>query len=245
VQRAAIVTGASRGIGAAIAKTLARDGFAVCVNYLHDEAAAGKVVAEIAGAGGMATAVQADITDTSQISRLFECVENMPAQLCALVNNAGFTGGRKDFADLTAGDFNAALGTNLIGPALCMQQAAARMAKSRGGNGGAVVNVISRAAVTGGRRLLPYATAKAGLAVMTVALARELADEGIRVNGVSPGVIDTELASRDHGDPAGVAAAIPLGRAGLPQEVAETVSWLLSDKASYVTGAVVPVAGGQ
>jgi len=169
----------------------------------------------------------------------------MDAPLGALVNNAGFSGGRKKFTDLGVEDFNAALGVHLIGPALCTQEAVKRMATSQGGNGGAIVNVTSQAAVTGGRRLLPYAAAKAGLAVMTLALAHELAAEGIRVNGVSPGVIETDLASADHADRDAIEKTIALGRLGQPREVADTVAWLLSDKASYVTGITVPVTGGR
>jgi len=244
-RRTAIVTGASRGIGAAIARTLAGEGYAVCVNYLRDEEAAERVVADIADAGGIAQAVQADIASPDQIGHLFKSLDEMNTPLGALVNNAGFTGGRKKLADLAAQDFTAALGVNLIGPALCTQEAVKRMATSRGGRGGAIVNVTSQAAVTGGRDLLPYATSKAGLAVMTVALARELAGEGIRVNGVSPGVIETDLATADHADRERIEKTIALERIGQPREVADTVAWLLSDKASYVTGIVVPVAGGR
>jgi NAD(P)-dependent dehydrogenase (short-subunit alcohol dehydrogenase family) len=240
-----IVTGASRGIGAAIAKLAAREGYAVVVNYFRSAAAAGKVVSEIEAAGGTALAIQADVGDPGDVSRLFASTIAELGRPTALVNSAAEPGGRHPIDQIDAATVQRVLAVTLAGPILCIAEAARCMATSNGGAGGSIVNISSQAARTGGRLLTAYASAKAGVETMTIALARELGPAGIRVNAVSPGLIAT------GSDPANDQAAerrtgeIPLGRLGQVNDVAEAVVWLMSARASYITGAIVPVTGGR
>jgi NAD(P)-dependent dehydrogenase (short-subunit alcohol dehydrogenase family) len=242
-----VVTGGGRGIGAAVAGLAAARGWAVCLCYREQAQAAERVVARIAELGGSARALRADVALEADARKLFEAAAEL-GPLAGLVNNAGVSGGRATLAELEPASFDLVLGVNLRGAFLCAREAVRRMARSRGGAGGAIVNVSSTAAVTGGERLLAYAASKAALETFTLGLAREVAPEGIRVNAVRPGIIETEGQTRDApADPERArarVARIPLGRAGAPADVAGAVVWLLSPEASYVTGSVLPVTGG-
>lgn len=241
-----IVTGSSRGIGAAIARLAGRRGWRVGVNYRSDAAAAAAVAEAIATAGGQALAVQADVTDERDVARLFDTVVDRFGPVGGLVNCAGLQGGRAALADLDPAVLRRVLDVNVVGTVLCTREAARRMGRAAGGVGGAVVNLSSLVAQSGGFRLSHYAASKAAISAFTTSAARELAEEGIRLNAVAPGVIATDQQPLD--DPAWVehtARSIPLGRLGTPEEVAEAVLWLLSDAAAYVAGAILPVAGAR
>jgi NAD(P)-dependent dehydrogenase (short-subunit alcohol dehydrogenase family) len=241
-----IVTGASGAIGAATARLAARQHFDIAVNYLRDTAAAEALVHEIVQAGGRAVAIKADIGQPDDVARLFERTAAELGRPTALVNNAAEFGERHPIGDLDPEQMLRILSVNLGGPLLCIAQAARGMSTRRGGNGGAIVNVSSLAAQTGGHRLTPYVASKAGLEAITVGLARELGPEGIRVNAVRPGVIATE--GQPLADAAWMARTsdtIPLGRLGTVEEVAEAIVWLLSPAAAYVSGAILAVTGGR
>ncbi len=234
-----VVTGASRGIGAATARLAGRRGYAVCVNYRQDAAGAGAVVGDIEAGGGRALAIQADVGNEGDVVRMFDQAVAAFGPLGALVNNAGISGGRRGVEDMSLECLQGVFATNVFGTFLCAREAARRMSSARGGGGGAIVNLSSRAAASGGDRLTHYAASKAAVEAFTRGFAREAANIGVRVNAVSPGVIDTDL----HGE--ALPLDIPMGRAGTPGEVAEAILWLLSDAASYVTGAIVPVHGAR
>lgn len=236
-----IVSGGGRGIGAAIARLAGQRGYAVCVNYLKDDAAARAVVASIEAAGGRATAVRADISREDEVAALFAAADAM-GPLAALVNNAGTPGARAGVADLLPETLRRVIDVNLTGAFLCTRAAVLRMARSRGGSGGGIVTVSSVAVRTSGQTLSPYVAAKAGVEAMTRALGVELAADGIRINAVSPGFIATS--QLDMSNRAALEARVPARRIGTPEEVAEAVLWLLSEHASYVTGAILPVTGG-
>lgn len=243
-----IVTGASRGIGAATARLAAKRGYAVCVNALARREAAEAVADEIVGGGGRAIAVMADIGSEKGVSHLFAETDRRLGRLTALVNNAGVAGASASLLHSDAAEMRRVFEVNALGTLLCCREAVRRMARSEGGLGGAIVNLSSRAAQGGGGSgLLPYAASKAAVEAMTVGLARQVAAEGIRVNAVSPGVIATEMNTEgaNAAELAARARDIPLGRLGTPEEVAETILWLLSPAASYVTGAVLAVAGAR
>jgi NAD(P)-dependent dehydrogenase (short-subunit alcohol dehydrogenase family) len=243
-----IVTGASRGIGAAISLLAAARGYAVAVNFSTDREGAASVVESIYDAGHRALAIQGNIAEESSVMRLFETAERELGPVTGLVNNAGITGRLSRVQDMDAGDIAHVLAVNVTGSFLCAREAVRRMSIKRGGKGGSIVNLSSRAAQIGGAgEWVHYAASKGAIDSFTIGLAREVADEGIRVNAVSPGLIETGIHA-----PAGGAARIermapllPMRRAGTPGETASAVVWLLSAEASYITGAIVPVSGGR
>lgn len=243
-----IVTGASRGIGAAIARRAAKRGYAVAVNYCTGETEANMVVAEIAAAGGSAIAVQADVSDEQQIIRMFQTAERDLGPIKALVNNAGITGGFARVEEVPAAAIQKTFAVNVTGAILCAREAVRRMSTRRSGSGGAIVNISSRAAHTGAPgEWVHYAASKGAIESFTIGLAREVATEGIRVNAVAPGLVETDLhaANGEPGRLQRLMPTIPMRRAGLPEEVAGGVLWLLSDEASYTTGAILAIGGGR
>ncbi len=248
MSKVVLVTGGSRGIGAAVSRLAGRDGYAVGVNYNRDADAAGRVVADVEAAGGRAVAVQATVTDQAQVGQLFDRVTEALGQITALVNNAGITGGKATVRELAAGVLHGVFATNVFGAFYCAQEAIQRMSLSSGGQGGAIVNVSSVAAVLGaGGERVHYAATKGAIDSFTVGLGRELGGEGIRVNAVRPGLIDTDM-NHPADDPdrlARLGPSVPMGRVGTADEIAEAVLWLLSDAASYVTGDILTVSGGR
>jgi NAD(P)-dependent dehydrogenase (short-subunit alcohol dehydrogenase family) len=243
VGRLVLVTGGSRGIGAATARRLARDGWDVCVTYQHDADAAAAVVADCQAAGGDAIAIRADVSVEQDVVRVFEQVSG---RLAGLVNNAGIVAPAATVAEMTAERVRRVLEVNVLGAFLCAREAVAARSTATGGRGGAIVNVSSRAAVFGSPgEYVDYAASKAALDTLTLGLAKEVAGQGIRVNGVRPGLIETEIHAR-NGAPdrlARLAPSIPMRRPGRADEVATAIAWLLSD-ASFTTGSFVDVSGG-
>ncbi|MFX0566401.1 SDR family oxidoreductase [Kosakonia cowanii] len=244
----ALVSGASRGIGRATALLLAQEGYTVAVNYHHQRDAADEVVTEILAWGGKAFAVQADISDESQVEAMFARIDEEGLPLTALVNNAGILFQQSRVEALSAARINQVLATNVTGYFLCCREAVKRMSTQHGGQGGAIVNVSSAAARLGSPgEYVDYAASKGAVDTLTTGLSLEVAASGIRVNGVRPGFIYTEMHA-SGGEPGRVnrvSSAIPMQRGGQPEEVAQAIAWLLSDKASYVTGSFIDLAGGK
>jgi glucose 1-dehydrogenase len=243
-----IVTGAGRGIGAATALHLARNGHDVVVNYRRDQETAQRVVQAAVAEGARAVGVQADVVSEDEVNRLFEVAERELGPVNGLVNNAGATFHLGDLADTSVEVVRAVLEVNLLGVILCARRAAQVMSTRRGGPGGAIVNVSSAAATLGSaHEYVHYAAAKAGVDALTIGLAKELAHDRIRVNAVAPGVVRTEIhgAAGDPDRADRVTARIPLGRPGEPHEIATAITWLLCSDASYVTGTILRVAGGM
>lgn len=243
-----VVTGGSRGIGAAVCRLAAAQGYAVIVNFVVDERAAGALVDEIRSRGGRAAAVRADVARESDIVSLFGQADRLFGPLRALVNNAGITGGFSRIDSVSAGMLERLWAVNVTGTILCAREAVRRMSREHGGQGGAIVNVSSRAADLGSPgEWVHYAASKGAVNTFTIGLAAEVAGEGIRVNAVSPGLIETDIhaAAGDAGRLTRYAARIPIGRVGTAGEAAEAVMWLLSPAASYVAGAILTVSGGR
>jgi NAD(P)-dependent dehydrogenase (short-subunit alcohol dehydrogenase family) len=239
-----LVTGASRGIGAVTARLAAARGYDVAVNYKSNVAAAEQVVAAVRSAGASALAVQADMGVEADIARMFDTVDAKLGRLTHLVYNCGITGPPLRFEDADSTTLRELVDVNILGAFYCVRAAIRRMARKHGGAGGAMVMISSIAATMGGGgEFIPYAATKGAIETFTVGLSRELAGDGIRVNAVSPGLIETEI------HPAGrldrLTPTTPMGRAGKPEEVAEAVLFLLSDAASYINGTVVRVTGGR
>jgi NAD(P)-dependent dehydrogenase (short-subunit alcohol dehydrogenase family) len=243
-----LVTGGSRGIGAATARLAAQRGYAVCVNYLGNRAAAEAVVADIGRAGGKAIAVAADVSSEPDVIRMFETVDKSLGQLTALVNNAGTLEKQMRLEQMDAARLTRAFAVNVIGSFLCAREAVRRMSTKHGGSGGAIVNVSSGAARLGSpNEYVDYAACKGAIDTMTVGLAHEVAAEGIRVNAVRPGHIYTEFHALG-GEPGRVdrvKQSVPMKRGGQPEEVANAIVWLLSDEASFSTGTFIDVTGGR
>jgi NAD(P)-dependent dehydrogenase (short-subunit alcohol dehydrogenase family) len=248
MKEVAIVTGGGRGIGAATARLLAQRGYRVCVNWCRAAAPAEALVAEIEAAGGEAFAVQADIAKESGVLRLFQAVDDCGAPLKALVNNAGITGLAGRVESLTCDTLDEVLNTNVKGLILSAREAVKRMSTTHGGQGGAIVNLSSGAVSIGSPgEYVWYAASKGAVDSFTLGLAKEVAGDGIRVNAVAPGFVATEIHAAS-GLPHRLeenAPKVPMGRAADPAEVAEAILWLLSDAASYTTGAILRVAGGR
>lgn len=243
-----LITGAARGIGAATARRLAGEGVGLALNFRRDAAAAEALAQELRGRGARVLCLQADVADPAQVQRMFDAIDAGLGPLTGLVNNAGIVAPAARLADMAPERWQRIFEVNVFGTLLCCQAAAARMSTARGGAGGAIVNVSSRAAEFGSAGIyVDYAASKGAIDTLTRGLARELIGEGIRVNGVRPGVIETDI----HADSGMLAQAraqvgqIPIQRLGRAEEVAEAIAWLLSDAASYTVGALLDVGGGR
>jgi len=243
-----LVTGSSRGIGAATALLASRRGYAVCINYLGNVAAAERLRAQIAAEGGAAIAVQADVAVEADVLRLFATIDAQLGPLTALVNNVGVLEQQGKLVDMSAERLQRVVTTNILSYLLCSREAIKRMATSLGGHGGGIVNVGSGASKNGaGNVYVDYASTKGAIDVMTLGLSKEVGPDGIRVNCVRPGIIHTDIHA-SGGDPDRVnklASTVPLQRGGQPEEIAETILWLLGPQSSYVSGALLDAGGAR
>ena len=243
-----LVTGGSRGIGAATVRLAAARGYAVGINYVRSREKAEALAREIVAAGGASVAIGADVSVESEVVRMFERMDAALGRVTALVNNTGVLESQMRVEDMDAARLGRIFATNVVGPLLCAREAVRRMSTRRGGSGGAIVNVSSIAARLGAPgEYVDYAASKGAVDTLTVGLAKEVAAEGIRVNGVRPGVIYTDIhaSGGEPGRVERVASGVPVQRGGQPEEVARAILWLLSEEASYTTGAILDVTGGR
>lgn len=248
MSRVMLITGASRGIGAATARLAASQGYALCLNYQRQQDAAQALVAEIVRGGGRALAVQANVADEAQVLQLFAQLDQHFGRLDVLVNNAGMLEVQMRLEKMDMARWQRVFATNVFGSFLCCREAITRMSTRQGGQGGAIVNLSSVAARLGAPgEYIDYAAAKGAIDSMTLGLAKEVALDGIRVNAVRPGIIATDIHA-SGGEPervARVSSSVPMGRGGLATEVAEAILWLASEQASYTSGALLDVSGGR
>ncbi|WP_428775050.1 SDR family oxidoreductase [Vibrio sp.] len=246
-QKVAIITGGGRGIGAATARLFARNGYAVCINYRSNSEAAANLADEISANGGQCITVQADVSQEADVVRLFATVDQGLGTVSVLVNNAGILKQQMRLEEMTADRINAILINNVTSYFLCCREAVKRMSSRNGGAGGVIVNVSSGAARSGSpNEYIDYAASKGAIDTLTKGLSLEVAAEGIRVNGVRPGLIYTDMHA-DGGEPERIErlkSIIPMQRGGTPEEVAEAIYWLSSDKSSFSTGNYLDLAGG-
>jgi NAD(P)-dependent dehydrogenase (short-subunit alcohol dehydrogenase family) len=243
-----IITGASRGIGAATAILAAREGYVVIVNYLKSQKAAESIVTQIRNSDGVAMAIQADISNQQDVENLFIRTKQQFGKIDVLINNAGILEKQMSFEQMNIERIKEVFNTNTFGQFICSKEAIKYMAKSKGGQGGVIINVSSLAAITGApNEYIDYAASKGAIDSFTIGLSKEIANEGIRVNAVRPAFIHTDIHSAG-GEPGRIDRiknAIPLKRGGKPEEVAEAILWLASDKASYCTGTFIDINGGK
>jgi NAD(P)-dependent dehydrogenase (short-subunit alcohol dehydrogenase family) len=242
------ITGGTRGIGRATALLCAREGWSVALNYVRDSAAADETAREVRAAGGLATTLQGDVAIEADVISMFDEAQSKLGRIDGVVVNAGIVARSQSLADMDSARLKRMFEVNVYGAYLCARESARRLSKDRGGRGGSVVLVSSAASRLGSPfEYVDYAGSKGAIDTLTIGLAKELAQQGVRVNAVRPGLIETAIhASGGQPDRAKrLGASTPMGRAGRPEEVAEAIVWLLSDGASYTTGAIVDVAGGR
>ncbi|HEU5281042.1 MAG TPA: SDR family oxidoreductase [Gammaproteobacteria bacterium] len=243
MKKVAIITGASRGIGAATAKLLAENGYAVCVNYNQDADNAEKLKKDILATGGEAIAVQANVGKEEDILRLFKTVDEALGPVTLLVNNAGTNGGNTQVENITLNQLQDVFSTNVYGTFIASREAVKRMKQN---GGGSIINISSEAAKFGGNNLAHYAASKAAINTFTIGFAREVAAYRIRVNTISPGVINTEIHANATPERINtLMKSIPMGRMGDTMEIAQAIKWLASDHASYISGAIIPITGSR
>lgn len=246
--KAILITGASRGIGREAAILAGKRGWSVGVNFAGNAEAAAKTVADVVAAGGKAIAIKGDVAVEADVIAMFDTVEKAFGKLDGFVNNAGIVAQGMKLADMGAERLKRMFEVNVLGAVLCAREAARRMSKSRGGKGGAIVNISSAAARMGSPgEYVDYAASKGAIDTLTIGLSKELAPEGIRVNAIRPGVIETEIhaSGGEPGRAQRVGVTTPMGRAGKPEEIAEAILWLLGEESSYVAGALIDVSGGR
>ena len=243
-----LITGASRGIGAETARLAAAHGYSLCLNYLHNERAANELLEALTAGGHQAIMFQANVGIESEVEAMFRAIDRDLGRLDGLVNNAGILEPQSDLVDMSPERWQRILETNVIGSFLCAREAIKRMSTQHGGKGGSIVNLSSRAADLGApHEYVDYAAAKGAIDAMTIGLAKEVGDQGIRVNAVKPGLIYTDIHA-DGGEAGRVdrlKSGVPMQRGGLPIEVAEAILWLLSDASAYTSGSFIDVSGGR